>query len=82
VRGDLSSGTLAVREWIATLLGTSLIVYEAILEHSAHREVYIVGLVLLGFVPFSLLDRALGRWGGDRDPEPPPPAARKRPRKT
>lgn len=64
-----------MREWLATFLATGLIVYEAGYEHSAHREVYGVALVLLGVIPFSLVDRILGRWAGEaprkeRDDEP------------
>lgn len=64
----------AVREWVATILATGLIVYETVLEHSAHREVYGVALILFGFVPFSLVDRFLGRWVED---DRPPPIRRK-----
>lgn len=67
-----SDGVLATREWIATVLGTGLILYEAVLEHSAHKEPYAVALVLLGYVPFSIFDRALGRWAGDRNGKSPP----------
>lgn len=73
--GSNGSRIFAVREWVATFLATGLIVYEAVLEHSAHREVYGVGLILLGFVPFSLVDRVLGRWVDD---DSPPPIRRKR----
>jgi len=67
-----------VREWLATFLATSLIVYEAVIEHSAHREVYGVALVLFGFVPFSLVDRMLGRWADDSPRRTPPPSRRRR----
>ena len=59
---DGTASIFRVREWIATILATGLIVYEATYEHSAHREVYGVALILYGFVPFSLVDRVLGRW--------------------
>ena len=59
---EKNASIFRVREWIATFLATALIVYEAVGEHSAHREVYGVALILYGFVPFSLVDRILGRW--------------------
>ena len=71
-------GVFEVREWLATFLATSLIVYEAVIEHSAHREVYGVALVLFGFVPFSLVDRMLGRWADDAPRRTPPPSRRRR----
>lgn len=38
-----------VREWVATFLATTLILYEAMAEHSMHRVVYYVALILFGF---------------------------------
>lgn len=51
-----------VREWIATFLATGTWIYELVVEHSAHREVYAFALVLYGFVPWSMAGRLLARW--------------------
>lgn len=51
--------TLWIREQIIFVLGILALVYEAAYEHSSHAIVYGIGLIMLGIIPFSVLDRFL-----------------------
>lgn len=53
------SGPFQAREWVLITFGMCLITWEAVWEHSAHREVFAVGLIILGVVPWSIAERLL-----------------------